>query len=77
MRGVRGPPLRGGGGVCLVPESSCWGVEGVSWAAAPGPVLGFALVRAGPTERGSGMLVPEAANGGALVGNRGCGCEMR
>ena len=68
MRGIRSPPLGSGGGVCLVPGSSCRGVEGVSWAAAPGPVLSPALVRAGPTERGSGVLVPEAANG-ALMGS--------
>ena len=38
----------------------------MSWAAAHGHVLmSPALVRAGPTERGSGVLVPEAPNGAA------------
>ena len=48
------------------------GGENVLGCTAPGPVMGHdALVGAGPAERGSGVMVPEAAKR-ALVRSRGC-----
>ena len=75
--GTCAPPLGGGGGVFLVPRSSARGVEGVSWAAGPSPVKGpGTLVGAGPNERGSGMLVPEAAKKAWMKGVESRGCRV-